>query len=175
MTHSITTPLQLAAANLLAPQAVAEIERVAQRYPIALTSAVAQLIDRSDSADPIARQFIPSPAELESAAEQAADPIGDQRHSPVKGVVHRYRDRVLLKLTLICPVYCRFCFRREMVGPGAEQVLDLTETEAALAYVAGHTEIREVILTGGDPLMLSPRRIAAVTQQLACIPHVQIL
>ena len=88
---------------------------------------MAELIDRADPHDPIARQFVPDAAELDSQAEERADPIGDDAHSPVEGIVHRYPDRVLLKLTHVCAVYCRFCFRREMVGPAAEP---LTAREA---------------------------------------------
>src|SRR5512134_1507756 len=109
----------LVAAGLLAPERREEASRVAARYAIALTPAMAGLIDRSDPADAIARQFVPDARELEQDAAELADPIGDDVHSPVKGVVHRYPDRVLLKIVGVCPVYCRFCFRREMVGPAA--------------------------------------------------------
>ncbi len=113
------------------------------------------LIDRTDPDDPIARQFVPHPSELLTTPEERADPIGDQAHSPVKGIVHRYPDRVLLKAVHICPVYCRFCFRREMVGPQGDGTLSPEELAAALAYIREHEEIWEVILTGGDPLVLS--------------------
>ena len=86
---------------------------------MALTPAIAELIDPADPADPIARQFIPDPRELDADPAERADPIGDDAHSPVAGIVHRYPDRVLLKLVNACPVYCRFCFRRETVGPAA--------------------------------------------------------
>ena len=97
-----------------------------------------------------------------------ADPIGDDAHSPVEGIVHRYPDRVLLKLVHVCPVYCRFCFRREMVGPGRRHTLTPAALAAALDYVRAHPEIWEVILTGGDPLILSPRRLRAVMRALGC-------
>ena len=89
--------------------------------------------------------------------------------------MHRYPDRVLLKLTHVCPVYCRFCFRRETVGPGGPQALSGEALDAALAYIAGDPRIWEVILTGGDPFMLSPRRIAEVTRRLGAVPHVKVL
>jgi lysine 2,3-aminomutase len=88
--------------------------------------------------------------------------------------VHRYPDRVLLKLTAVCAVYCRFCFRREMVGPDAE-ALTPKELDAALDYIATHDDIWEVILTGGDPLLLSERRLKAVMQRLSAIPHVKVI
>ena len=132
------------------------------------------LIDVEDPHDPIARQFIPTEAELESAPEDMDDPIGDARHSPVDGIVHRYPDRVLLKLLHVCPVYCRFCFRREMVGPG-QGVLSAPALDAALSYVGDHPEVWEVILTGGDPLAVSPRWLAAVLDRLRSIAHVQVV
>jgi lysine 2,3-aminomutase len=92
----------------------------------------------------------------------------------VKGIVHRYPDRVLLKPLHVCPVYCRFCFRREKVGPGGE-ALSADELAAALAYIRGRPEIWEVILTGGDPLMLAPRRLAELMAALDAIPHVAIV
>jgi lysine 2,3-aminomutase len=136
---------------------------------------MAALMDPSDPADPIARQFVPTEAELVPAPGESADPIGDEAHSPVPGIVHRYPDRVLLKVTHSCAVYCRFCFRREVVGPGGAQALSPAALDAALAYIAAHPAIWEVILTGGDPLMLSPRRMADVMRRLAAIDHVRIV
>ena len=102
---------------------------------------------------------------LQTREGEAADPIGDDAHTPVEGIVHRYPDRVLLKLVHVCPVYCRFCFRREMVGPGRRQSLSRAALEAALGYIRAHPEIWEVILTGGDPLILSPRRLREVVRR----------
>jgi lysine 2,3-aminomutase len=173
--HTLRTATDLVDAGLAPSAAEAGIARVAARYAIAVTPAVAELIDSKDPADPIACQFVPDIRELETTPEERADPIGDHAHSPVKGIVHRYRDRVLLKIVGVCPVYCRFCFRREMVGPAAEANLAQDEIDAALAYIRAHPEIWEVILTGGDPFLLSPRRIEAVTAALCEIPHVKII
>jgi lysine 2,3-aminomutase len=159
-------------AGLLDPADRAAIEAVATRYAIALTPAMRALIEAPD--DPIARQFIPTADELITAPHEHPDPIGDDRFSPVKGVVHRYPDRALLKPLLICPVYCRFCFRREHVGPDGG-VLTEQELDAAIAWFATHPAIREVILTGGDPLMLSPRRLEAIIGRLSAIPHIEVL
>lgn len=164
----------LAAAGLAPDERRAALERVAAQYAVAITPAMAALIDPADPHDPLARQFVPDPAELQVQPEELADPIGDHAHSPVPGIVHRYPDRVLLKLTHVCAVYCRFCFRREMVGPDAEP-LTPQQLDAALAYVAAHDEIWEVILTGGDPLVLSPRRLAAAMNRLTAIPHVKVI
>ena len=151
------------------------LQQVAARYAAAITPAMAELIDPDDIADPIARQFTPDPAELERQPGESADPIGDEAHSPVAGIVHRHPDRVLLKITHVCAVYCRFCFRREMVGPGKAPALSPQALDAALAYIAGRPDIWEVILTGGDPLVLSPRRLGAVMRRLAAIDHVKVI
>jgi lysine 2,3-aminomutase len=161
--------------GLVKPDRRDELARVAERYAVSLTSEAANLIDPADPADPIARQFIPDPSELESAAEERVDPIGDDAHSPVEGIVHRYPDRVLLKLVHVCPVYCRFCFRREMVGPGKGSRLSRAALDTALDYVREHPEIWEVILTGGDPLILSPRRLREVMRALRLIDHVKVV
>ena len=145
-------------AGLTLAEKRAALERVAAQYAVAITPALAELIDRADPNDPIARQFVPDAAELETRPEERADPIGDDAHSPVEGVVHRYPDRVLLKLTHVCAVYCRFCFRREMIGPAAAP-LTPKQLDSALDYIAAHPEIWEVVLTGGDPLVLSARRV----------------
>jgi lysine 2,3-aminomutase len=155
--------------------ALADLERVAARYAIAVTPDIAALIDTDDPNDPIARQFIPSADELITQPGENADPIGDDAHSPVPGIVHRYPDRVLFKLVHVCAVYCRFCFRREMVGPGKATALSEGAYRAALSYIRAHEEIWEVILTGGDPLMLAPRRLAEIIADLAAIDHVKII
>ena len=148
------------------------LEAVAARYAVAIPPALLALIDHPD--DPVGRQFIPDPAELDVAPHEAADPVGDDAFSPLPGLVHRYADRVLLKPLLICPVYCRFCFRREHVGPGGG-VLARADLEAAYAYIRARPAIREVILTGGDPLMLSPRRLREILAALEAIAHVELL
>src|SRR5215467_1648595 len=114
----------------------ATLAKVAARYAVAVTPEMAQLIDRADAEDPIARQFIPDVRELQPSPNERADPLNEERLSPVPGIVHRYPDRVLLKLTHVCPVYCRFCFRREMVGPGGPQALSGSALDAALGYIA---------------------------------------
>jgi lysine 2,3-aminomutase len=173
--RTLRTPEALSGAGLISREQVEPLDQVAARYAVAVTPAMAELVDPCDPADPIARQFVPDARELVATPQERADPIGDDAHSPVPGVVHRYRDRALLKVTHTCAVYCRFCFRREMVGPQGEGTLTPAELDAALAYVAGRPEIWEVILTGGDPLVLSPRRLAELMDRLAQIPHVKIV
>ena len=165
----------LAAAGLLPAADRPALEAVAARYAVALTPVMAALIDAADPADPIGRQFLPSPRELDRRPEEDADPIGDHPRSPVKGLVHRYPDRVLLKPSHTCPVYCRFCFRRESVGPAGAGTLGETELAAAFAYVAARPEIFELIVSGGDPFMLSPRRMAAIAEAAAGVAHVKVM
>src|ERR1700733_68332 len=171
---ALRTPADLAAAKLVGRDRLRSLEQVAARYAVSITPAVADLIDPVDQFDPIARQFVPDARELVIAPEENPDPIGDNAHSPVEGIVHRYPDRVLLKLINVCAVYCRFCFRREMVGPG-KQMLSPDKIDAALAYVRSHPEIWEVILTGGDPLVPSARRLSEIIKRIAAIAHVKII
>jgi lysine 2,3-aminomutase len=172
---TLRRPAELAAARLIDAADVPALERVAARYAVAVSPAMVALIDPRDPADPIARQFVPSAAELVRAPEERTDPIGDGAHAPVDGIVHRYPDRVLLKAVHACPVYCRFCFRRETVGPGGLGTLSSEKLEAALAYIAGQQDIWEVILTGGDPLILSARRLHEIMTALARIAHVKVV
>lgn len=172
---SFKTARHLADAGLLHQHALPDAERVGARYAIAVTPAIAEAINRDDPNDPIARQFIPNIRELDVHPTERADPIDDKLKSPAPGLVHRYPDRVLLKLAHVCPVYCRFCFRREMVGPDLGEALSAHDLAAALDYIRATPAIWEVILTGGDPLVLSPRRIRDVTEALGAIPHVKIL
>lgn len=164
----------LVAHGIVAPERIDELRRVAERFSVALTEDVAELIDPAERRDPIAAQFVPSAAELTEAADDRPDPIGDERWSPVPGIVHRYPDRLLLKPILVCPVYCRFCFRREQVGKG-EGLLSTEALGRAFEYIRAHPEIWEVIVTGGDPFLLSPRRVAGIVQTLEGIPHVQVI
>ena len=174
-TKTLRSIAELGEAGLAPAGDAAALERLAARYSVAITADMVGLIDRGDPSDPIARQFMPDARELQQRPEERADPLGEGRLSPVPGLVHRYPDRVLLKLTHVCPVYCRFCFRREVVGPGGPQALSGSALDAALGYIAATPGIWEVILTGGDPFMLSPRRIAEVTGRLGEIAHVKVL
>jgi lysine 2,3-aminomutase len=164
----------LVATGLVNPPRIDEIRRVAAQYAVALTQDIENLIDPADPNDPIAAQFVPTSAELADLPEERADPIGDERWSPLRGIVHRYPDRVLLKPTLLCPVYCRFCFRREVVGKKGA-MLDRAALDRAFDYVRQRPQIWEVIVTGGDPFLLAPRRIAEIVQTLDQVPHVGVI
>jgi lysine 2,3-aminomutase len=171
----LTSARALAAAGLLPQHLVGEAERITERYAVALTPSIAALIDPGRPEDPIARQFLPDAAELVTRAHELTDPIGDDAHSPIEGLVHRYPDRVLVKLVSICPVYCRFCFRRETVGHKGAGLMTRAALEAAQAYVAERPEVWEVIFSGGDPFALSPRRIREVAERFGAIPHVKVM
>ncbi len=173
--RTLRSAQEVVQAGLAAERELSTVEAVAARYAIAITPAMVDLIEPALPDDPMGRQFVPSAAELSTTPEELVDPIGDERHSPVPGIVHRYPDRVLLKPLHICPVYCRFCFRREVVGPDGAGSLTATEIEAALDYIRDHPEIWEVVVTGGDPLMMSARRLRDLMERLSAIDHVKIV
>lgn len=172
-TKAVTTVTELLRDGLVDPAEQDALEDVARGFRIRLTPAMQGAIAGNAEVDPVARQFVPSPAELTIRPEELADPIGDHTHSPVKGLTHRYPDRVILHVTQTCEVYCRFCFRREAVG--SDGTLTDSEIDAALAYVAGNPKIWEVILTGGDPMVLSSRRIARLLARISEIDHVGVV
>ena len=161
-------------AGLVSCEEAPALARVVDRFALTLTAEVAALIDPDDPADPIAAQFVPDPRELDTRPDETVDPIGDGPHEVAPGLTHRYPDRVLLKPTHLCRVYCRFCFRRDRVGDG-EANLSEADLDAAIAHVAERPEIFEVILTGGDPLVLSDRRMSMLLDRLEAIPHVEVV
>jgi lysine 2,3-aminomutase len=160
--------------KIMPPDNDPALAAVMERYAVAVTAEVLETMDVTDPSDPVAKQYLPSVAELETTPDELADPIGDDVHAPVKGIVHRYPDRVLLKPVHVCAVYCRFCFRREKVGPGSE-ALSAEELQKAIAYIRNTQQIWEVIVTGGDPFVLSPRRLGEIVAALNEIPHVQVI
>ena len=172
MDASIRTTNALIEAGLADTRDRDALDAVAARYATALPPAVRALIAAPD--DPIGLQVIPHPSELAIAPHELSDPIGDDAFSPVPGIVHRYPDRALLKPLLVCPLYCRFCFRRERVGPEGG-MLDEAALERALDWLGRHPAVGEVILTGGDPLMLSPRRLGRILRTLDAMAHVHTI
>ena len=172
--RTLRTGAALAEAGLISPDQIDTMDAVAGTYAVAVPDAIARLIDPSDPADPIARQVVPDARELESREGELSDPIGDQAFSPIKGITHRYPDRLLLKPVLTCPLYCRFCFRREVVGT-ENGTLTEEELELAFRYIEDRPEIWEVIVTGGDPLVLSDRRLRDIIRRIDAIPHVRVI
>lgn len=162
---TLTTLSQLVSAGLVAPEDAPALARVAETFRIGIPEAMAR--------PELAAQVVPTLAELLTRAEELADPIGDRSHEPVPGLTHRYPDRAILHATQTCEVYCRFCFRRETVGSTGH--LPEEDLAAAIAHVAATPAIREVILTGGDPMVLSPRRLSALLRRLEAIPHLDVI
>jgi lysine 2,3-aminomutase len=161
----------LVEAGLVTGEQAPLFETLASHYAMALTPDLLALIDRENPDDPIRKQFVPDPRELQWTADEINDPIGDWAHEKTDGLIHRYEDKALLKIVGTCPVYCRFCFRREMVGPEKGENLTAQKIDAALDYLAATPMIREVILTGGDPLILSIPRLQKLGLRLRDIPH----
>jgi lysine 2,3-aminomutase len=172
--RALTTPSHLLAAGLIEEKDLAAVAEVARTFGIGITAQVRRLVHDENRGDPIAAQFVPTAAELNVAGGELHDPIGDEPHSPIPGIVHRYPDRVLLKPSTVCAVYCRFCFRRETVGAGSPGLSD-SELDAALAYIESREEIWEVIISGGDPFVLSPRRLEKIMLRLQGIAHVGVV
>jgi lysine 2,3-aminomutase len=167
---TIRTPAELAAAGIISPEALPAISAVAEKYAIAISPQLVDLLQNPG----VSQQFVPSALELNNTEHDLADPIGDKPYSPVKGIVHRYPDRCLLQPVNLCPVYCRFCFRRETIGPG-NAALSETELQACYEYIKSQQGIWEVILSGGDPLILKPKKLAAIINNLDQIKHVEII
>nr|WP_272213115.1 lysine-2,3-aminomutase-like protein [Marinicella sp. W31]MDC2879061.1 lysine-2,3-aminomutase-like protein [Marinicella sp. W31] len=159
---------------LVRPQDHAELKAVEENFRIRIPAHVLAALEGAGADDPLRTQYVPDARELDHHAGESEDPIGDQVFEREKGITHRYPDRLLLKPTHSCQVYCRFCFRRETVGK-PEAALDGAELQIALDYIRAHEEIFEVILSGGDPLVLSDRRLGALMEALGEIRHVGVI
>ena len=146
----------------------------ARALPARVPRAYARLIDRDDPHDPVARMVVPNPREATGAAHLCADPLGEDRDAPLPGVVHRYPDRVLLLVTGRCACVCRFCMRRRLVGR-PQRGRDAAWLEAVTAYLRTRPGVREVILSGGDPLVLSDGRLAAILRAIRSVPQVELV
>jgi lysine 2,3-aminomutase len=155
---------------------VDDFRELQSHYDVGVTGHVLSQIDDYDApySDVVGRQYVPSVEELSVKPDEENDPIGDDVYSPMRGIVHRYSDRALLKISNVCAVYCRYCFRREMIGAGSEHMSD-DDFYAAIGYISSHPEIKEVILTGGDPLVLSARRFGKILDALSAIDHLKVI
>ncbi len=171
--NTARSPDDLARAGLI-PEVTPALRQVADHFGIAITPTIMDLINPADPHDPIAAQFMPKVDELVIHPDELDDPISDHPYTPVKGLVHRYPDRALLKLLLACPAYCRFCFRRDQLGKENGTLVG-EDLDRAIDYIAEHPQIWEVILTGGDPLMLPEKHLAGIIKRLNAIPHVKII
>jgi lysine 2,3-aminomutase len=160
--------------GLIPEQEKQQYSEILREFSMQLTPAIVELMLTEDATGQIRRQFLPDLQELVTVPSELADPTGDQKYEVVKGVVHRYPDRCLLKVVNVCPVYCRFCFRKQLIGPGKAS-MGPAELQAAYDYIASQAGIWEVILTGGDPLFLKPAKLAEVIAQLTDIAHVEVI
>lgn len=167
--RALTSLNALEARGLVAPEA--GLQDVAETFRIRLSPAMLAALEAPD--DPVGRQFLPTAEERVIGEADLHDPIGDRVHLVAPGLTHRYPDRAILAVTQACEVYCRFCFRRETVGAAGPLADD--ELAQAYDYLARTPAIREVILTGGDPFSLSPRRIGQIMAALAAIGHIEVI
>jgi len=172
--NRITSIEQLAQYIPLTAKENAQLKLVTHRYPISITPYYLSLIDPDDPYDPIRQQAIPSFEEITMADQGMEDPLEEQRDSKVPGLVHRYPDRVLMVLTDLCPMLCRHCTRKREWRHGMWVRTD-KEIERMLAYIRQHPVVRDVIISGGDPLTLATHRLESVLQQLRQIEHVEII
>ena len=172
--HRVNTPEQLKTVIDMTPDEEAGVRATCQRLRMSITPYFASLMDAHDPTCPIRRQVVPTAEELVVEPEELRDPLGEDADSPVPGLVHRYPDRVLLLVTDQCAAYCRHCTRRRLVGVKAER-MQPTEMQRAIAYVAAHPEVRDVLISGGDPLLLNESVLEPLLQGLRAIPHVEII
>jgi len=145
---------------------------VLKKFSVAIPSGLLQRMQETKSSA-LQAQFVPNQAELNILDTEVTDPISDDKYAPLRGIVHRYPDRCLLTPIFTCPVYCRFCFRKEKIGK--DKALSPAELTACYAYIASQPNIWEVILTGGDPLILAPQQLAEIIRNLTAIAHVAII
>ncbi|HWM27814.1 MAG TPA: KamA family radical SAM protein, partial [Woeseiaceae bacterium] len=151
------------------------IKRHTGALPVGITPYYASLLDSRDALQPLRRTVVPVLGEYETSRGEAEDPLGEDGHSPVPGLVHRYPDRVLLLVTNFCSVYCRYCTRARMVGSAGERSVRKSDIEVALEYIEQTPAVRDVLISGGDPLSLDDERLEYILRRLRRIPHVEFL
>jgi lysine 2,3-aminomutase len=146
------------------------VQRAIDSFNLRITPEILNLVKEPDG--PIWRQYVPTPAENE-VVDGIVDSLAEDADSPVPNITHRYPDRVLFLVSPVCAAYCRFCTRRRKVGD--PEKIPLGQFDAAFDYIRQHTEVRDVSLSGGDPLMLSDRRVEYFLGKLRAIPHIEIV
>ncbi|MCB9683474.1 MAG: KamA family radical SAM protein [Alphaproteobacteria bacterium] len=151
------------------------IQRIGGRLPVGITPYYASLMDPDDPSDPLRMTMVPVEAELVQGPGEADDPLGEDGHMVVPGLVHRYPDRVLFLVTNFCATYCRYCTRARLVGHTGEYHFNKAQYEKAIEYIAAHPEVRDVLLSGGDPLTMGDDRLEWLLERLRAIPHVEFL
>ena len=172
--NRITSCEQLAGIIHLKDNEREEINRCLERFRMAITPYYASLIDPDDPASPIRKQSVPTIDELQVDDCDMVDPLSEEKFSPVEGIVHRYPDRVLFLLTHKCSMYCRHCTRRRVVGC-EDYSITKDKLDKAIKYIENTPDVRDVLLSGGDPFILSDKKLEEIIQRLRRIPHVEII
>jgi lysine 2,3-aminomutase len=172
--HRVTRAEPLKLILNLSPEEIEAIEASKGRMATAITPYFAKLMDRNDSNCPIRRQAIPTMAEFHLSPADLFDPCAEDENSPVHGLVHRYPDRVLLLVTDKCAVYCRYCTRRRMVG-SSEKCITPQELDEAVAYIQATKKVRDVLISGGDPLLFEDDHLESILAKVRKVPHVEII
>lgn len=172
--HRFTNVQTLSSVIHLSEQEKMDIEKCLEQFRMAVTPYYASLIDEVDKNDPIRMQAVPSIKETYFCENDLSDPLGEESGSPVPHIVHRYPDRVLFLITYICSMYCRHCTRRRIVGE-EDKMISEKELKQALGYIRSHTEIRDVLISGGDPLVMDTKKLEHIIGSLREIPHVDII
>jgi lysine 2,3-aminomutase len=172
--HRITSLEQMKEIIELTPEEIEGIKNSKGRLALAVTPYFASLMDPINPNCPIRRQAIPRIEEIHLSKNEMVDPLGEDKHSPVPGLVHRYPDRVLLLVTDQCAVYCRYCTRRRLVG-SHERSITQGNFEEVLKYLKSHRKVRDVLLSGGDPLLLENERLEEILGRLRALPHIELL
>jgi len=173
--HSITSKASLEQIIRLSDDEREGIDRHKGSLPLNITPYYASLLDPYDPYQAIRRCVVPVSAEFTRSPGEEDDPLKEDSHSPVPGIVHRYPDRVLFLVTNMCSTYCRYCTRSRMIGIGSRSRFDLSHWKDAIAYIERNTSVRDVLLSGGDPLTLSDERLSWLLDSLRRIPHVEIV
>ncbi|NLW91203.1 MAG: KamA family radical SAM protein [Syntrophomonadaceae bacterium] len=174
LAHRITRPEEAARLLGLPEGALAGAAQAAETYPMAVTPYYLSLIDAKDANCPIRRMAIPDPAELNVTTDDIEDPSQEDSYSPLPAIIHRYPDRLLITGSLECATYCRHCFRKRKVG-GKRENVSLADIRAGIAYIRENEAIRDVLISGGDPLMLNDDIIEDIVRELREIPHVELI
>ncbi len=173
--HRIQDVATLKTMLILSAEEQAALDSHQGLLPLSITPYYASLLERDDPQQPLRRSVVPTPTEYVHAPGEAEDPLGEEHTSPVPGLIHRYPDRVLFLVTDFCSTYCRYCTRSRMVGHSVQKSCDQARWEQALAYIQATPTIRDVLISGGDPLTLPDERLEWLLSRLRRIEHVEML
>ncbi|NLM61199.1 MAG: KamA family radical SAM protein, partial [Clostridiales bacterium] len=174
MAHRIKTVDDLSKVIELSDREKRDISKCLEKFRMAITPYYASLIRPEDRNDPIRKQAVPSISETYVCENDLCDPLNEEADSPVPCIVHRYPDRVLFLVTYICSMYCRHCTRRRVVGE-EDKIISESRLDTALSYIRSHAEIRDVLISGGDPLVMDTKRLERIISGLRSIEHVDII